>query len=98
MVESMIRTEYPARSNGVDIARSPSGAVASILENDGTKKTIFFESRTQSPPPSSNSLEDLPGKIKSDEHMARNISAGTAQEACVGARPVGNGGPRAIGE
>src|ERR1035441_6982408 len=47
MVASMMRTSNPASSSGVEIARSPNGAVASILENDGTKKTIFLDFFTQ---------------------------------------------------
>src|ERR1035437_9928211 len=47
MVASMMRTSNPASSSGVEIARSPSGAVASILENDGTKKMIFLDLFTQ---------------------------------------------------
>jgi hypothetical protein len=43
MVESMIRISYPARSNGVEMASKPSGAVASMLEKEGMKKTIFFD-------------------------------------------------------
>src|ERR1700687_1916956 len=43
MVASMMRTTKPASSSGVEIASSPKGAVASILENDGTKKTIFLD-------------------------------------------------------
>src|SRR5215467_3716040 len=39
----MMRISYPAFSSGVDIARMPSGAVASMLEKEATKKTIFFE-------------------------------------------------------
>ena len=39
----MIRTSYPARSRGVEIASSQSGAVASVLANEGKKKTIFLE-------------------------------------------------------
>lgn len=31
------------------MARRPSGAVASILEKDGTKKTIFFDFFTPAP-------------------------------------------------
>src|SRR5258708_4272773 len=38
MVESMILTSYPASIRGVAIAKIPNGAVASMLENDGTKK------------------------------------------------------------
>jgi hypothetical protein len=40
---------YPASSSGVEIARIPSGAVASMLENDATKNTIFFEDLTPTP-------------------------------------------------
>jgi hypothetical protein len=40
---------YPASSSGVEIARIPSGAVASILENDATKNTILFEDLTPTP-------------------------------------------------
>jgi hypothetical protein len=43
MVESIRRTWYPARSNGVASDRIPSGAVASVLENAGKKKTTFFD-------------------------------------------------------
>src|SRR5579864_59738 len=50
MVESMMRTVYPARSSGVEMASNPSGAVASMLEKEGKKKTTFFELRTCSSP------------------------------------------------
>src|SRR5665213_3500245 len=43
MVESTIVMLYPARSRGVETARMPSGAVASVLANDGKKKTILRE-------------------------------------------------------
>src|ERR1700756_1223493 len=43
MVESMIRTTYPARNSGVASARIAKGAVASVLENAGKKKTTFFD-------------------------------------------------------
>src|SRR5215813_6040193 len=36
-----MRTWYPARNKGVDTAKIPRGAVASILENAGKKKTTF---------------------------------------------------------
>jgi hypothetical protein len=49
MVESMISTSYPALIKGVEIAKIPNGAVASMLENDGTKKTIFLEDFTRLP-------------------------------------------------
>jgi hypothetical protein len=49
IVESMIRTSYPASSNGVEIAKIPSGAVASMLENDATKNTILLEDFTAAP-------------------------------------------------
>jgi hypothetical protein len=39
----MILISYPAFIRGVEIARIPNGAVASMLENEGTKKTIFLE-------------------------------------------------------
>src|SRR6476620_10087276 len=45
----MIFTSYPASSSGVEMARMPSGAVASILEKEGTKKTILFEDFTRLP-------------------------------------------------
>jgi len=43
MDASMIRMSYPAFKRGVEMARMPSGAVASILENEATKNTIFFD-------------------------------------------------------
>ena len=43
IVESIMQTLYPARSSGVDTARSPRGAVASWLENAGKKKTTFLD-------------------------------------------------------
>ena len=46
MVESIRRIEYPARSSGVATASSPNGAVASLLANDGKKKTTFFDIRS----------------------------------------------------
>src|SRR5215471_14756062 len=46
MVESMMQTSYPAFSRGVEMARIPKGAVASMLENEATKKTIFLEDAT----------------------------------------------------
>ena len=39
----------PARSNGVDTARIPRGAVASWLENAGKKKTTFLDRMPDSP-------------------------------------------------
>ena len=42
MVESTMQTLYPARSNGVDMARIPSGAVASVLESAEKENTIFL--------------------------------------------------------
>src|SRR6266851_7654100 len=49
MVESMILISYPAFNRGVEIAKIPNGAVASMLEKEGTKKTIFFEAFTGLP-------------------------------------------------
>jgi hypothetical protein len=43
IVESMRTSLYPALSSGVATARMPSGAVASLLANDGKKKTTFFD-------------------------------------------------------
>ncbi|HLX43709.1 MAG TPA: hypothetical protein VKR43_09760 [Bryobacteraceae bacterium] len=44
----MSRTWYPARINGVASDKIPSGAVASVLENAGKKKTTFLDrDRTQ---------------------------------------------------
>jgi hypothetical protein len=43
MVESISVMLYPARSSGVDTARMPSGAVASVLAKEGKKKTILRE-------------------------------------------------------
>jgi hypothetical protein len=48
MDASMMQISYPASSRGVEIARIPSGAVASMLEKEATKKTIFFEDFTLS--------------------------------------------------
>ncbi len=42
----MMRNSYPASSRGVEMARIPNGAVASMLENEATKNTIFFEDFT----------------------------------------------------
>jgi len=41
MDASMMQISYPASSRGVEIARIPSGAVASMLEKEATKKTIL---------------------------------------------------------
>src|SRR5260370_33572837 len=49
MVESMLLILYPAFKRGVEIAKMPNGAVASMLEKEGTKKTIFFEAFTGLP-------------------------------------------------
>src|ERR1700733_12907979 len=46
----MIRTSNPASNNGVAIAKIPSGAVASMLENDATKNTILFDDFTDAAP------------------------------------------------
>ncbi len=43
MVESIRLISYPARRSGVDMARIPSGAVASWLEKAGKKKTTFLD-------------------------------------------------------
>jgi hypothetical protein len=60
---------------GVEIARIPKGAVASMLENDGTKNTIFLEDFTRLPlglflPFSGKFVERLllPLEIKTDHH------------------------------
>src|ERR1700730_17653254 len=45
----MILTSYPAFSRGVEMARIPKGAVASMLEKEATKKTIFFDDFTGMP-------------------------------------------------
>jgi hypothetical protein len=50
MVESMMRTSKPARRRGVEIASKPSGAVASMLEKEGMKNTIFLDGFTPAPP------------------------------------------------
>src|SRR5215831_2765583 len=47
MVESIMRMSYPAFSSGVAMARMPSGAVASTLEQDATKNTIFLDDFTE---------------------------------------------------
>lgn len=44
-MESISRMEYPARNNGVATASNPSGAVASVLANEGKKNTTFFDMR-----------------------------------------------------
>src|SRR5436305_12312096 len=44
----MMQISYPASNRGVEIARIPSGAVASMLEKEATKKTIFLEDFTVS--------------------------------------------------
>jgi hypothetical protein len=44
-----MQISYPASSSGVEIARMPSGAVASMLENEATKNTIFFDDFTAVP-------------------------------------------------
>ena len=45
----MMRISYPASNKGVEMARMPSGAVASMLENEATKNTIFFDDFTRMP-------------------------------------------------
>ena len=49
IVESIIRMSYPAFNKGVEMARIPRGAVASMLEKEATKKTIFFDDFTGVP-------------------------------------------------
>jgi hypothetical protein len=44
----MIRTSYPAFNSGVEMARMPNGAVASMLEKEATKNTIFLDDYTRS--------------------------------------------------
>src|SRR6202166_2420246 len=43
MVESISWMEYPTRCSGVATASTPRGAVASLLANDGKKKTTFLD-------------------------------------------------------
>jgi hypothetical protein len=43
----MRQISNPARSKGVATARMPKGAVASLLANDGKKKTILRDLRNQ---------------------------------------------------
>jgi hypothetical protein len=45
MVESISWMEYPARSSDLATASKPRGAVASLLANDGKKKTTFLDIR-----------------------------------------------------
>jgi hypothetical protein len=42
----MMRISYPAFNRGVEMARMPRGAVASMLEKEATKNTIFFDDFT----------------------------------------------------
>jgi hypothetical protein len=49
MDASIMQISYPAPRRGVEIARMPSGAVASMLEKDATKNTIFFDDFTAVP-------------------------------------------------
>src|ERR1700730_5377888 len=44
-----MRISYPASNSGVEMARMPRGAVASMLENEATKNTIFFDDFTRTP-------------------------------------------------
>src|SRR5258708_35363471 len=44
-----MRMSYPASNSGVEMARMPRGAVASMLENEATKNTIFFDDFTRTP-------------------------------------------------
>src|ERR1700739_644158 len=44
-----MQISYPASKRGVEIARMPSGAVASMLEKEATKNTIFFDDFTAVP-------------------------------------------------
>jgi hypothetical protein len=44
-----MQISYPASRRGVEIARIPSGAVASMLENEATKNMIFFDDFTGVP-------------------------------------------------
>lgn len=45
----MMQISYPASRSGVEIARMPSGAVASMLEKEATKNTIFFDDLMEIP-------------------------------------------------
>jgi hypothetical protein len=67
-VESMSRTSNPACNNGVATARIPSGAVASILENDATKNTILLEDFKNAP------LRPGAKILGSHHHMSRSRS------------------------
>src|SRR5579872_6649986 len=49
MDASMMQISYPASRRGVAMARIPRGAVASMLEKDATKNTIFFDDFTAVP-------------------------------------------------
>src|SRR5215471_19751087 len=41
-----MQISYPASNKGVEMARIPRGAVASMLEKEATKNTIFFDEFT----------------------------------------------------
>jgi hypothetical protein len=71
MVESISTISKPARIRGVATARIPSGAVASELENDGKKNTIFFDVRTLCPSPVV-ALISIVGPCRGDCHQVVN--------------------------
>src|SRR5215470_9213014 len=64
-----MQISYPASNKGVEMARIPRGAVASMLEKEATKNTIFFDEFTGC----------LPGLVPSPLHFDRGFLSKTVQ-------------------
>src|SRR6201997_3786821 len=69
-----MQPSYPASRRGVEIARMPSGAVASMLEKEATKNTIFFDDFTAVPFVVVASTSNPKSESKSYQRAARYLS------------------------
>ena len=70
----MMQISYPASRRGVEMARMPSGAVASMLEKEATKNTIFFDDFTAVPFVVVTSRSKSKSESKSYQRVARYLS------------------------
>src|SRR5579859_6602797 len=74
-----MQISYPASRRGVEIARMPSGAVASMLEKDATKNTIFFDDFTGVPSVGSHVDHKSDSRVRTKRYQ---LAAGDLSQNC----------------
>src|ERR1700751_990506 len=69
-----MQISYPASNKGVEMARIPRGAVASMLEKEATKNTIFFDEFTGCLPCLIAPMELYPDRVDAETVEGRGSS------------------------